>query len=117
MNLSEPSRHRRHVDSLQPNASRPTRLLVARAKDGDTLAFVELGERHSTKVLRTVFRITRNREDAEDALPGSSSKGFQTSEWLRKQKQFFIMAYQNSDQFRANDFAKEESVQRNSPTI
>ena len=51
-------------------------LLVARAKDGDTSAFVELRERHSTKVLRTVFRITRNWEDAEDALQESLLKAF-----------------------------------------
>jgi len=51
-------------------------LLVARAKDGDTSAFVELRERHSTKVLRTVFRIIRNWEDAEDALQESLLKAF-----------------------------------------
>jgi RNA polymerase sigma-70 factor (ECF subfamily) len=51
-------------------------LLVVRAKAGDTLAFVELRERHSTKVLRTVYRITRNWEDAEDALQESLLKAF-----------------------------------------
>jgi len=51
-------------------------LLVARAKDGDTSAFVELRERHSTKVLRTVFRITRNWEDAEDALQEALLRAF-----------------------------------------
>ena len=51
-------------------------LLVARAKDGDTSAFVELIERHSTKVLRTVFRITRNWEDAEDALQEALLRAF-----------------------------------------
>jgi DNA-directed RNA polymerase specialized sigma24 family protein len=50
--------------------------LVVRAKGGDTAAFVELGERHSTKVRRTVYRITRNWEDAEDALQESLLKAF-----------------------------------------
>lgn len=50
--------------------------LVVRAKAGDTAAFVELGERHSTKVRRTVYRITRNWEDAEDALQESLLKAF-----------------------------------------
>ena len=51
-------------------------LLVVRAKAGDTLAFVELRERHSTKLLRTLYRITRNWEDAEDALQESFLKAF-----------------------------------------
>jgi RNA polymerase sigma-70 factor, ECF subfamily len=51
-------------------------LLVVRAKAGDTVAFVELRERHSTKVLRTLYRITRNWEDAEDALQESLLKAF-----------------------------------------
>jgi len=51
-------------------------LLVVRAKAGDTSAFVELKERHSTKVLRTLYRITRNWEDAEDALQESLLKAF-----------------------------------------
>jgi RNA polymerase sigma-70 factor (ECF subfamily) len=51
-------------------------LLVVRAKAGDTSAFVELRERHSIKVLRTVYRITRNWEDAEDALQESLLKAF-----------------------------------------
>ena len=50
--------------------------LVVRAKAGDTAAFVELGERHSTKVRRTAYRITRNCEDAEDALQESLLKAF-----------------------------------------
>jgi RNA polymerase sigma-70 factor (ECF subfamily) len=51
-------------------------LLVVRAKAGDTSAFVELRERHSIKVLRTVYRITRNWEDVEDALQESLLKAF-----------------------------------------
>ena len=51
-------------------------LLVVRAKAGDTSAFVELKERYSTKVRRTIYRITRNREDAEDALQESLLKAF-----------------------------------------
>jgi RNA polymerase sigma-70 factor, ECF subfamily len=46
-------------------------LLVLAAKSGDTTAFVELRRRHATKVLRTIYRVTRNWEDAEDALQDS----------------------------------------------
>jgi RNA polymerase sigma-70 factor, ECF subfamily len=42
--------------------------LIAAAKDGRRAAFGELCERHIQKVFRIIHRITRNREDAEDAL-------------------------------------------------
>jgi RNA polymerase sigma-70 factor (ECF subfamily) len=42
--------------------------LVHAAQSGDHPAFVELFQRHSAKVLRTTFKVTRNRHDAEDAL-------------------------------------------------
>ena len=42
--------------------------LVAAAKDGENLAFVEICDRYSKWVFRTIYRITRNQEDAEDAL-------------------------------------------------
>jgi len=45
--------------------------LVAAAKKGHEVAFGELYARHSQKLLRATLRITRNREDAEDALQDS----------------------------------------------
>ena len=51
-------------------------LLVTAAKTGDLSAFVELRERHSTKILRTLYLITKNREDAEDALQETFLKVF-----------------------------------------
>ena len=50
--------------------------LVALAKDGAHQAFSELSRRHSTTAYRTVLRIARNREDAEDALQDSLLKAF-----------------------------------------
>ena len=50
--------------------------LVVRAKAGNTAAFVELGGRHSTKVQRKVYRITRNWEDAEAAFQETLLKAF-----------------------------------------
>jgi RNA polymerase sigma-70 factor (ECF subfamily) len=35
-------------------------LLVLAAKSGDTAAFVELRRRHATKLLRTIYRVTRS---------------------------------------------------------
>src|SRR5260370_16593429 len=43
-------------------------LLVAAAKRGDTGAFEELVNRYEAKIFRLTMNITRNREDAEDAM-------------------------------------------------
>ena len=51
-------------------------LLVSAAKAGDRSAFVELYERHSRKVLPIIHRITKNREDAEDALQDAVLRAF-----------------------------------------
>ena len=51
-------------------------VLVSMAKSGDTNAFAELCNRHSGKVWQAAFRITRNRQDAEDALQDSLLKAF-----------------------------------------
>ena len=45
--------------------------LVAAAKEGQQAAFGELFARYSQRILRKTLRITRNREDAEDALQDS----------------------------------------------
>jgi RNA polymerase sigma-70 factor, ECF subfamily len=50
--------------------------LVLAAKNDNANAFVELRDRHSYKILRTTYRITRNWEDAEDALQDSFLKAF-----------------------------------------
>jgi RNA polymerase sigma-70 factor (ECF subfamily) len=50
--------------------------LVSAAKDGDANAFAELRDRHFSKILRTTYRITRNWEDAEDALQDSFLNAF-----------------------------------------
>jgi hypothetical protein len=43
-------------------------VLVAAAKSGDCQAFLELWTRHTNRVFKTTYRITGNREDAEDAM-------------------------------------------------
>ncbi len=42
--------------------------LLSAARKGDQAAFGTLFERHSKKIFHSTLRITRNREDAEDAL-------------------------------------------------
>jgi RNA polymerase sigma-70 factor, ECF subfamily len=50
--------------------------LVAASKRGDSRAFDELVNRHSPKMFRTALRITRNIQDAEDAMQESLQKAF-----------------------------------------
>src|ERR1700686_4746011 len=50
--------------------------LVGAAKCGQTVAFDVLCERLAPRVLRALFRITKNREDAEDALQDSFLSAF-----------------------------------------
>jgi RNA polymerase sigma-70 factor (ECF subfamily) len=50
--------------------------LLSAAKSGDADAFVELSKRHYRRILRTTYRITRNQQDAEDALQESLMQAF-----------------------------------------
>lgn len=50
--------------------------LLSAAQAGHEWAFVELCYRHSRRILFTLYRITKNREDAEDAFQESVLKAF-----------------------------------------
>lgn len=68
--------------------------LVAVAKMGDRTAFDELHKRHAAKMFRVAHRITRHREDAEDAVQESFLNAYvhlknfegraRFSTWLRR---------------------------------
>ena len=51
-------------------------VLVSMAKLGDSDAFVELTKLHSNRLLRTVYHITGNWHDAEDALQDAMMRAF-----------------------------------------
>ena len=55
-------------------AEEDERLAVAR--QGNPGAFDDLWQAHAKRILRTTYRITRNREDAEDALQDSFLRAF-----------------------------------------
>jgi RNA polymerase sigma factor (sigma-70 family) len=61
----------RFTQSAQPLTATNDELLVTLAQNGDYLAYVELCRRHREMMFRTVLRITRNTDDAEDALQDS----------------------------------------------
>jgi RNA polymerase sigma-70 factor (ECF subfamily) len=50
--------------------------LLATARSGETAALDTLYRAHAEKLFRTVHRITRNREDAEDAVQDSLLRAF-----------------------------------------
>src|ERR1700740_915813 len=52
------------IAALPPSDSQ----LLSAARKGDKAAFGELFERHAKRIFLSTLRITRNREDAEDAL-------------------------------------------------
>src|ERR1700727_1003663 len=60
---------------LEPNALSEDRLIAA-AQAGQEWAFVELCTRNSKRVFNTIYGVTKNREDAEDALQDSMMRDF-----------------------------------------
>jgi RNA polymerase sigma factor (sigma-70 family) len=50
--------------------------LVAASKRGDHPSFVELWTRHSNRAFKMVYRITGNRDDAEDAIQEAWMKAY-----------------------------------------
>src|ERR1700747_3021713 len=50
--------------------------LVAATKNGESQAFEFLVKRHEAKTFSVAFRITRNREDAQDVVQESFHKAF-----------------------------------------
>jgi RNA polymerase sigma-70 factor, ECF subfamily len=70
--LSTPNPHR-----LRSAVAREDEhLLVAAAKSGDAAAFEELVSRYERKIFRLTMNITRNREDAEDAMQDAFLKSY-----------------------------------------
>jgi RNA polymerase sigma factor (sigma-70 family) len=64
------------ADELDILESADDEMLVTAAKGGDHSAFSELWNRHSKRAFNTMFRITKNRQDAEDGLQDAFMKAF-----------------------------------------
>jgi RNA polymerase sigma factor (sigma-70 family) len=62
--------------STSPLTATSDTLLVASARNGEHLAYIELCRRNREIVLRTVVRITHNLDDAEDVLQDSWMRAF-----------------------------------------
>jgi len=64
-------------------------LLVAAAKAGDAAAFEELVNRYEKKIFRLTMNITRNREDAEDAMQDAFLKAYSHLDRFHEESRFY----------------------------
>jgi RNA polymerase sigma-70 factor, ECF subfamily len=64
-------------------------LLVAAAKRGDAVAFEELVKRYEAKIFRLTMNITRNREDAEDAMQDAFLKSYAHLKDFQEDSRFY----------------------------
>jgi len=62
--------------------------LIAATKNGESQAFDFLVKRHEAKTFRVAFRITRNREDAEDVVQESFLKAFKHLDRFQEKSSF-----------------------------
>jgi len=62
--------------------------LVHASKNGDVAAFEQLVKRYNSKLLRIAQRVTRNREDSQDAVQEALLKAFQNLAEFREDAQF-----------------------------
>jgi len=83
--LSAPNPHR-----LPSTVARDDEhLLVAAAKRGDAAAFEELVNRYEGKIFRLTMNITRNREDAEDAMQDAFLKSYAHLKDFQEDSRFY----------------------------
>ena len=64
-------------------------LLVAGAKSGDLAAFEELVNRYEQKIFRLTMNITRNHEDAEDAMQDAFMKAYSHLNTFQEGSRFY----------------------------
>jgi RNA polymerase sigma-70 factor (ECF subfamily) len=62
--------------------------LVHACKNGDVAAFEQLVKRYERRLLRIAQQVTRNREDAQDAVQDALLKAFRNLDQFREESQF-----------------------------
>jgi RNA polymerase sigma-70 factor (ECF subfamily) len=83
--LSTPNPHRLPSSVVREDEH----LLVAAAKSGDASAFEELVNRYERKIFRLTMNITRNREDAEDAMQDAFMKAYSHLDKFHEDSRFY----------------------------
>src|ERR1700692_2213658 len=81
--------------------------LMATAKRGEAAALDTLYRAHAEKLFRTVHRITRNRDDAEDAVQDSFLRAFLHLKTFDERSTFYNLAYTHWGRFGADDPSEE----------
>lgn len=64
------------VSESNPSIRQDEATLIEATRAGDHSAFTTLCDRHSKRVFNMIYRVTKNREDAEDALQDCLMKAF-----------------------------------------
>ena len=70
------------------NAAHADLLVVERVLSGETNAFEELVRRHEKRVYRTTLAITKNEQDAEEALQETFIKAYKNLSTFRRESRF-----------------------------
>jgi RNA polymerase sigma-70 factor, ECF subfamily len=113
--LSAPNPHR-----LPSKVAREDEhLLVAAAKAGDPKAFEELVNRYEKKIFRLTMNITRNKEDAEDAMQDAFMKAYSHLHTFEQESRFYTWlvriaaneALMRLRKRRANQFSLDEPIE------
>jgi len=113
--LSAPNPHR--LSSKVVREDEP--VLVAAAKSGDAAAFEELVNRYERKIFRLTMNITRNREDAEDAMQDAFMKAYSHLNNFQEDSRFYTWlvriaaneALMRLRKRRPNQFSLDEPVE------
>jgi RNA polymerase sigma-70 factor, ECF subfamily len=113
--LSTPNPHR----LASKIAREDEHMLVAAAKKGDAAAFEELVSRYERKIFRLTMNITRNREDAEDAMQDAFLKSYSHLKTFQGDSRFYTWlvriaaneALMRLRKRRPNQFSLDEPVQ------
>jgi len=94
-------------------------VLVAAAKAGDAAAFEELVNRYERKIFRLTMNITRNHEDAEDAMQDAFMKAYSHLRGFQEDSRFYTWlvriaaneALMRLRKRRPNQFSLDEPVE------
>jgi RNA polymerase sigma-70 factor, ECF subfamily len=100
-------------------------LLVTAAKSGDTASFEELVNRYERKIFRLTMNITRNHEDAEDAMQDAFLKAYSHLNTFQEGSRFYTWlvriaaneALMRLRKRRPNQFSLDEPIQADEELI